>query len=70
MTTSKPHKDSITKLMSLLGERILITEIVFVIFGIALIVIILFFYIYNINKFCKQIFLLRKTFNIFEMHEQ
>ena len=70
VTTSKPHKDSITKLMSLLGERILITEIVFVIFGIALIVIILFFYIYNINKFCKQIFLLRKTFNIFEMHEQ
>ena len=70
VTTSKPHKDSITKLMSLLGERILITEIVFIIFGIALIVIILFFYIYNINKFCKQIFLLRKTFNIFEMHEQ
>ena len=70
VTTSKPHKDSITKLMSLLGERLLITEIVFVIFGIALIVIILFFYIYNINKFCKQIFLLRKIFNIFEMHEQ
>ena len=70
VTTSIPHKDSITKLMSLLGERLLITEIVFVIFGIALIVIILFFYIYNINKFCKQIFLLRKIFNIFEMHEQ
>jgi hypothetical protein len=70
VTTSKPHKDSITKLISLLGERLLITEIVFVIFGIGLIVIILFFYIYNINKYCKQIFLLRKIFNIFEMHEQ
>ena len=70
VTTSKPHKDSITKLMSMLGRRLLITEIIFIIFGIALIVIILFFYIYNINKFCKQIFLLRKTFNIFEMHEQ
>jgi hypothetical protein len=70
VTTSKPHKDSIQKLMSLLNQRILITEISFIIFGIALIFIIMFFYIYNINNFCKQIFLLRKTFNIFEMHEQ
>ena len=70
VTTSKPHKDSITKLMSLLGKRLLITEIAFIIIGFALIVIILFFYTYNINKFCQQIFLLRKTFNIFEMHEQ
>ena len=70
VTTSKPHKDSIKKLLSLLGSRILLTEIIFLIFGVSLILIILFFYIYNINKFCKQIFLLRKTFNIFEMHEQ
>ena len=70
VTTSKPHKDSIQKLMSLLNQRILITEISFIIFGVALIFIIMFFYIYNIDNFCKQIFLLRKTFNIFEMHEQ
>ena len=70
VTTSKPHKDSIEKLMSLLNQRILITEISFIIFGVALIFIIMFYYIYNINNFCKQIFLLRKTFNIFEMHEQ
>ena len=70
VTTSKPHKESIQKLMSLLKQRILITEISFIIFGIAFIFIIMFFYIYNINNFCKQIFLLRKTFNIFEMHEQ
>ena len=70
VTTSKPHKDSIQKLMSLLNQRILITEISFIIFGVALIFIIMFYYIYNINNFCKQIFLLRKTFNIFEMHEQ
>ena len=70
VTTSKPHKDSVQKLMTLLSKRILITEISFIIFGIALIFIIMFYYIYNINNFCKQIFLLRKTFNIFEMHEQ
>ena len=70
ITTSIPHKNSVHKIMELLGNRILITEIIFLIFGVALILIILFFYIYNINKFCKQIFLLKKTFNIFEMHEQ
>ena len=70
ITTSIPHKNSVKKIMVLLGNRILITEIVFLIFGVALIIIILFFYIYNINKFCKQIFLLKKTFNILEMHEQ
>ena len=70
VTTSIPHKNSVHKMMELLGNRILITEIIFLIFGVALILIILFFYIYNINKFCKQIFLLKKTFNIFEMQEQ
>ena len=70
VTTSKPHKESINKMMNLLGFRLLITEIIFLVFGVALILIILFFYIYNINKFCNQIFLLKKTFNIFEMQEQ
>ena len=70
VTTSIPHKNSVKKIMDLLGNRILLTEIIFLIFGVALILIILFFYIYNINKFCKQIFLLKKTFNILEMHEQ
>ena len=70
VTTSIPHKNSVNKIMDLLGSNILVTEIIFLIFGVILILIILFFYIFNINKFCKQIFLLRKTFNIFEMHEQ
>ena len=70
VTTSKPHKNSINKLIDLLGKRIMITEIVFLIFGVALVIIILFFYIYNINKFCEQIFLLKTTFCIFEIHEQ
>ena len=70
VTTRIPHKNSVNKIMDLLGSNILVTEIIFLIFGVILILIILFFYIFNINKFCKQIFLLRKTFNIFEMHEQ
>ena len=70
LTTSEPHKDSINKLMALLWERILITEIIFLIFGIGLIIIVIFFYIYNINKFFSQIFLLKKTFNISENNDQ
>ena len=70
VTTNIPHKKSIQKLMKILWSRILITEIVFIIFGVGLILVILFFYIYNINKFCNQILLLRQTFNIFEIHEQ
>ena len=64
-----PHKESINKLMNCLWNRILTTEIIFLVFGVAFIIIILFFYIYNINKFCNQIFLLKKTFNILENHE-
>ena len=70
VTTNTPHKDSIRKIMYILGSRIVITEIMFLVFGLALILLIIFFYIYNINKFCNQIFLLKKTFNIFEMQEQ
>ena len=60
VSTSIPHKNSVNKIMALLGNRIIITEIIFLIFGVFLILIILFFYIFNINKFCKQIILLGK----------
>jgi hypothetical protein len=70
VTTNTPHKESIRKIMYLLSFNIIITEIMFLVFGVALILLIIFFYIYNINKFCNQIFLLKKTFNIFEMQEQ
>ena len=70
VTTSRPHINSIKKILGLLSSRILITGITFLIIGISFIFIILFFYIYNINKFCKQFYLLRKVFNICERHEQ
>ena len=70
VTARLPHKESINKLMDLLWNRILITEISFLIFGIIFIIIIWSFYIYNINKFCNQIFLLKQAFNIFESNEQ
>jgi len=70
VTTSRPHINSIKKLLGLLASRILITGLSFLIIGTSFIFIILFFYIFNINKFCKQFYLLRKVFNICESHEQ
>ena len=68
--TNRPHVISIKKILGLLSSRILITGIIFLIIGTSFIFIILFFYIYNINMFCKQLYLLRKVFNICEWHEQ
>jgi hypothetical protein len=68
--TNRPHVISIKKILGLLSSRILITGIIFLIIGTSFIFIILFFYIYNINTFCKQLYLLRKVFNICEWHEQ
>ena len=70
LTIIIPHKKNIKTLMDLFWNRILITEIIFIVFGVGLILVILLFYIYNINKFCNQLLLLRKTFNICEIHEQ
>ncbi len=56
--------------MGFVWERIIITEIIFLFFGIGLIMTIIFFYIYNINKFFGQIILLKKTFNLSENHDQ
>ena len=70
VTTSRPHINSIKKILELLSSRILATGISFLVIGISFIFIILFFYIYEINKFCKQFYLLIKVFNICERHEQ
>ena len=70
VTSRIPHKESIKKLMDLLWNRILISEITFFSFEFFFVIIILSFYIFDINKYCNQLFLLKKTFNIFESHEQ
>ena len=51
VTSRIPHKESIKKLMDLLWNRMLITEITFFSFGFFFVIIILSFFIYDINKF-------------------
>jgi len=69
VTTGKPHVESVKKLHYIMSKRFLIMEIIFVIFGVVLVVIIILFYFYNINELYQQIFLLKKTFNIYKSYE-
>ena len=68
ITISNPIKDSQNLLQNMIKYKFLLMGISFEIFGLALIFIIFFFYFYNINEFCKQIFLLKKTFNIYKIY--
>lgn len=69
VTSGKPHIEVIKKLHYIMSKRFLIMEIIFVIFGVFLVVIIILFYFYNINELYQQIFLLKKTFNIYKSYE-
>lgn len=69
VTISKPHIESIKKLNYIMSKRFLSMEIIFVIFGVALVLIIIFFFFHNINELYKQIFLLKKTFNIYKSYD-
>jgi hypothetical protein len=69
LTVTKPHIDSIKKISKILTNTFLFMEIIFIIFGIALILINYYFFFYKINEFCKQVFLLIEVFNIYKIYE-
>ena len=69
LTNYDPHRKAIQKLLKLLTFSIRLTEFIYLFFDILLINIVIFVYIKNIKSSCKQIFLLRKIFKIFEIHE-
>jgi len=69
LTNSDPHKKAVQKLLKLFVFSIRLTELIYLFFDILLINIVIFVYIKNIKSSCKQIFLLRKIFKIFEIHE-
>ena len=66
---SKPHQTSITNMLNLLSQYIVMTEITFIILDIIFIIVILFYFISKIKKYCNQISLLKNTFKIFEIQE-
>ena len=69
VTNTKPHKTAIDKLLVLLSNYIKLTESSFIILDI-LLIILSFIYISNIKNYCKQFFLLKQIFKIFEIQEQ
>ena len=64
LITNKPHTDSFNNLYHSMNDKFLLMEIVFILFGLGMILVIKYFYFYYINELCKQIFLLKKAFNI------
>jgi hypothetical protein len=68
-SSETPCRNGMHNLISLLKLSTRLTELFFLFFDIILINIIVFVYIANIKKYCKQIFLLMEIFKIFEIHE-
>jgi hypothetical protein len=69
LAIESPTSDGMNNLFNLLKLSIRLTEFFFLFFDIILINIVLFVYINNIKRYCKQIFLLMKIFKIFEINE-
>ena len=66
----KFHKEECNNLLKVLGNNLTITIFVEIIIYIILISLVLFFYIARLKKKCEQIILLKKVFQICEIHEQ
>ena len=66
MVLTIPTENYIRLLNDMVNNKFLLMQVSFIAFEIYLILVIIFFYFNKINKFCKQIFLLRKIFNIFK----
>ena len=66
---ANPYKEAIEGLTQKLKNLIIITEIIYFSFDIISILFVIFLYISGINSLCKQIFILREVFKIFEINE-
>ena len=70
VTFNKPHKNGIDNLLNLLWRNMLITEVIFISLDFLLIFLSLFFFILNFKHYCNQLVVLKKIFQICEIHEQ
>ena len=69
MSSEIPSRNGMNNLLHLLELSTRFTELFFLFFDIILINIVLFVYINNIKRYCKQIFLLMEIFKIFKINE-
>ena len=59
----------IESLITKLNLLILVSHIIYFLCDIIAIFFVVFFYLRGINNLCNQIFILKKVFKVFEMHE-
>ena len=69
LADENPSRNGMHNLLNLFKLSTRLTELFFLFFDIILINIVVFVYINNIKRYCKQIFLLMEIFKIFEIHE-
>jgi len=69
LANENPSRNGMNNLFNLLKLSTRLTELFYLFFDIILINIVIFVYIKNIKRYCKQIFLLMEVFKIFEIHE-
>ena len=60
----KRHKIAVKRIIKILENHIRITGTVFILYDFVLTIIIIFFFIRKIKKYCNQIMLLKNTFQI------
>ena len=65
-----PQRNAIDKLYKIFNLNITITAIIYIVIDFLIIVVVFFLYIFFVNSYCNQIFLLKKIFTIFEIQEQ
>ena len=63
----KRHRIAIKRIIKILESYIQITGFIFIFYDIVLTVIIIFFFIRRIKKYCNQILLLKNIFQITKM---
>ena len=69
LTINMPSRNSISKLLNILQNQIIISELSFLLLDLIAILFVLFLYRRGINNLCNKFFNLRKVFQIFELQE-
>jgi hypothetical protein len=69
ITNTLPHQNIIEALISKLRLNIIVSHIIYLLYDIVAVLFVVFFFISGINSLCNRIFILKKIFKVYEIHE-
>jgi hypothetical protein len=69
ITNTIPHQNIIEALITKLRFNIIISHIIYLLYDLIAILFVVFFFISGINSLCNRIFILKKIFKVYEIHE-